>query len=686
MRPAMARLVFFPPPLVLALSAPRLVDLLATAAAPRPLLALARRSPRSLPLARAFFAAPVPDPVGDRLDLVARLATPAGKRALLDGAAAVGLPLDAALSPADLAAHVLTPPALPIVRRALLALAELSEPVFAYEHVALSPRRARPAAEAESELRAPLRARSGWSDVWIVEDDPSGRVHVALLSDDDPEVAVDVDPAAGPQPRSRAPLRYDRIDLDVPAGRVAIRTLHPHDVRPLLEAIGRAFFGDPGFFSDRPAFTSRPLEALGSAGLAAAPLPAPITRVRVIACTRELLGKGRQRSTGPSALALVESANVAGGYLPEVTLRFDIAGDETPVDVAIGLPSRFACSAPKWEPLVREALATLGMLTPGALADDAWSLFPFRHPGWRLRGALGSAAVDALIARKALRRVLSRNVTTEEVRAQGSNLLTFAVPGEPGVSYAVSSDPSVPPRDVTERDREVLALDLARFAAIRTEELRLEGEPRVRPDGASLFHGALRAKTASLGFVSVLRAPAGPAEREALAKEIAAEVFPAHAVLLVPRGRGWGSGLFEVEYDGLVDGGSALVERAVRLARLEDEVDKWRLTDAPLVIERKNRRVWFHATLMELADSGYAMLEGLARRPGEIASTREVCKWLSPAREDLQAARATRPKIVKWMAASFEAAGKAVPLEEIERVIVLEGKRGYRLGVAVRVF
>ena len=163
-------------------------------------------------------------------------------------------------------------------------------------------------------------------------------------------------------------------------------------------------------------------------------------------------------------------------------------------------------------------------------------------------------------------------------------------------------------------------------------------------------------------------------------------MFPGHAVLFVPKGRVWGSGLIEVEYDGLVEGGAALVERAVKLARLEDEVELWRLTDAPLVIHPKTRRVWFHETRMELADRGYAMIEGLARRPGEIASTREVCKWLSPAGMDMQAARATRPKVVKWMAESFEAAGKSVPMDEIERVIVLEGKRGYRLGVEVRVF
>ena len=67
-----------------------------------------------------------------------------------------------------------------------------------------------------------------------------------------------------------------------------------------------------------------------------------------------------------------------------------------------------------------------------------------------------------------------------------------------------------------------------------------------RADGASLFHGELGARDTSLRFVSVLRAPAGPAEREGLVKEIVAEAFPAHVVLLLPRGRAWGSGLFEV--------------------------------------------------------------------------------------------------------------------------------------------
>jgi hypothetical protein len=331
-------------------------------------------------------------------------------------------------------------------------------------------------------------------------------------------------------------------------------------------------------------------------------------------------------------------------------------------------------------------MASLGTMAPGALGDDAWSLFPVRHADWRLREVLGSAQVDALLAKKALARVVSRNVTTAELRAQGSNLLTFPVPGEPGVSYAIPSDPSVPTRDVAARDREVLELDVAKLAAIRAKEMKLEGKPRVRADGVTLFHGQLSSRQASLAFVSILRAPSGRTERDALAKEIASEVFPAHAVLMVPRGRAWGSGLFEVEYDGLVEGGTALVERAVRLARLEDHVDPCRLTDAPLVVHRKTRRVWFKETLMELAESGYAMIEGLAVREGEVVSGRDVCKWLSPTREDLQAAKATRPKIVKWMTRSFEGTGRKVPHEEIERVIVVEGKRGFRLGVAVRVF
>jgi hypothetical protein len=89
---------------------------------------------------------------------------------------------------------------------------------------------------------------------------------------------------------------------------------------------------------------------------------------------------------------------------------------------------------------------------------------------------------------------------------------------------------------------------------------------------------------------------------------------------------------------------------------------------------------------MALADSGYAMLEGLALRAGETVSAREVCKWISPARDDLKAAKTTRPRLVRWMETSFVDAGKKVPIAEIERVVEVDGKRGYRLGVAVRVF
>ena len=121
-------------------------------------------------------------------------------------------------------------------------------------------------------------------------------------------------------------------------------------------------------------------------------------------------------------------------------------------------------------------------------------------------------------------------------------------------------------------------------------------------------------------------------------------------------------------------------------ARLEDEVDPWRLTDAPLVVHRKMRKVCFHETLMDLPDSGYVMVEGLALRQGEFSPMREVCNWLSPAREDLQAARTTRMKLVKWMTGSLRALGQRVPLAEIDGVILSDAKRGYRLGVVAKVF
>ncbi|HEY2514387.1 MAG TPA: hypothetical protein VGI39_26160, partial [Polyangiaceae bacterium] len=585
------RLVFFPPPLAFALSvsgAP-FHRFLSLHGAPRALLSLA---PAALP--RALFAHPHEEPLASALDLLARLVAGGARRALLDAAAALALPLADlhALPTAELALHVLTlrhddPRWLGVLRRALLAIAELgADPPFAYEHVAREPRRARPLPEAASDLRPLLATALSPAtrdfDLWS-EEDPSGAYHFALLSADAPAVALDFAPSLDSRPRRYTPLRFDRVSVDVAGGRVAITTQHPEDVRAIAAAVGLALFGDAAFFGDRPAFTTRPIELLGTAGIATAPLPAPITRVRVIACTQERIRLGRRRATGSSALALFEEGpGLAVGYLPEVTLRFDLAGDDTPVDVEVRLPSRFWCGSPRWEPVIREAMAGLGMLAPGTLPDDAWSLFPVRHPDWRLREALGEGEVEALLAAGALQRVVSRNVTREELRAQGSNLLTFPIPGEPGASYAISSDPSVPSRDVTARDRELLELDVPRLAGIRAREMGLEGEPRVHDAGARVVLGTLKARTASLAFVAVLRAPASAAEESAMAKEIAADVFPAHAVVLLPKGRGVPGSLLSVEFEGLLCGGRALVERAVTLARLDEEIEPYRLTDAPL--------------------------------------------------------------------------------------------------------
>jgi hypothetical protein len=549
-------------------------------------------------------------------------------------------------------------------------------------------RRARPIEEGAARLLARARERSSWAEVWADEDD-AGVYHFALLSADDADVLVEVGAKAGPRSRAVTALRFDAIHVDVASGRIAIATHHPRDVRALATILGEALFGDPHFFSERPAFTTRPFESLVASG-SSFTLPAPITRMRVIAGTKERITEGRVRADGPRALALLEeSARLAGGYLPETTLRFDLAGEDLPVDVDVRLPWRFWCSTPKHEPLARRAMDAIGMFAPGARPDDAWSLFPVKHGAWRLRESLGDAEVEALTKAKVLRREVSRNVTARELRAHGTNYVTFPVPGEPGVHYAIASDPSVPTRDVTEKDREVLELDVKKLAALRAKQMRLAGEPRLGADGAVVRLGVLAASTTTLAFTALLRAPSGDDERAALVKEIKDAAFPGHAVLLVPRGRAWNSGLFEVEYDGLVAGGAKLTWAGVKLARLADEIDVSALSDAPLVIHRATRRAWLFGTALALADSGYVMLEGLALRPDRFSTGREVSAWLSPARaarEDTSAAKATKLKLVRWMIESFETAGKKVPTREIEKVIVAEVKKGYRLGVGVEVF
>ena len=343
------RLVFFPAPTALAITPHRLRLFLSAHGAPRALAKL-----EGLPLAGALFAASLDDRLADASDLLARLASKPGKRALVGGASAMSFPLEgaASLPPAEFAAHVLTarhedPRLHGVVKRALLTLAEMgTDAAFAYEFVAPEPQRARPLGEAADNLRT-LNQGASWSELWLHEDD-RGVYSFAFLRPDDDVVAVEVDSKLGPRSRTSSHLRFDVVAVDVAAGRIAITTRHARDVKAIKAAVGLAVFGDPRFFGDRPAFTARPIEELGSAGLAGLRLPAPILRVRVIACTKELIGEGRQRATGSRALALIEDGpRVAGGYLSEITLRFDIAGEDSPVDVEVRLPNRFRCTSPR---------------------------------------------------------------------------------------------------------------------------------------------------------------------------------------------------------------------------------------------------------------------------------------------------------------------------------------------------
>ena len=373
-----------------------------------------------------------------------------------------------------------------------------------------------------------------------------------------------------------------------------------------------------------------------------------------------------------------------GGYITRVTLRFDLRGEELPIDAFLQLPHRVDVSDRRFDALIRRALAALGFMDPGTLPDDAWTIAPYAHAEWRWIEVVGEAELRAMVAAKLVAKKRGARVSGAEFRRLGSSYVTFEVPGEPGVRYALSEDRSVPARDVLEGELVVLELDVSALEANMRREL---GATKAeRPVAGVMDIGLVTLGRARLRFFYAMRSgDAGLA-----ARITAACTNGAAAVVLVPAGRSVGDGLRLVELsvaEQLGAKGIARVLGTVAEALEIEDVEPWRLTDAEVVIERATQRVWICGVLMTaLAERSYRMIESLALRAGAVVPSKDVAEHIVGKRGKLDGVvKHVRPDLLRRVEKSFVDARKDVPAALIDQLAVMEGKRGYRLGLRARV-
>jgi hypothetical protein len=731
------RVVYFSPELAAALSPDRARALFAACGA-KALAATAAaladgRDP--LELAGCLWAKPVPFLLADRLDLVTRFCTGAGRDAFAE--AARGMVPDTSSwsdeGPVDLAARLVIEPIVGsvLVARARLRLARLPPDRSTYELRASDWRPVRAAALAE-QLQAVVGG--AWGEVWVHEDE-DGTVHAVLLYAAPAEDGCDVRPrpprarsgGAGGAPastRAPGPLRAGRRVLRADAfrftkgdaPRLVVTTARPMLLDAYAAAWGRALADDEGFFPDAPSLTLKPLQALGARGLAAAALPKGLAHAAVIACQLDTGEADRVEVRGRDVLARLAPHLREGGYLARATLRFDVEGEEHPVDAIIELPNKLTIGAPdasaggsRGARLVRAALAGLGVLSPGAIADDVTTLLPLVHPEWRWRQLVGDAGLDAMRAAGVLAAVRGEDVrrpATLALRRAGRSVIAYRVyPPKVGgpetlpilaaAYYGVAEDWALPamPLDVS-----ALAMLRLRLDAIVAHGARAMGLTRTRkpavPKGV-LWVGDLRVASGVVRFFIVVRATTGDRDRTTLGKAITRATGFGRAVVLVPRGRKLGRDFVEVELDVAEQLGAASwrpkLAEAVAALGIEDEVPVELLVPegVRLVVDTRRERVILDGVpLVKLGDSAYRMLLTLAVRGkgGEVVPGRELDRAISGARGTDGAARMASFHLRRWVDESFASAGRAVPADVMETgLVVAVGRKGWKLTVPAAV-
>ena len=667
-----------PSPELLLSFSPAVLDLLLSTFGRPP--ATERATP--LDLARILFASPAPPKLHRALLFISRFSTAAGRGALVEAARAVRDPrADAWLieSPADVAAKLAVERAIAkgrarrtagrIADLALLRMERELPERPTYELLAKAPL-------ARDPSLAPLLARSlrpiavdTWSHV-----DPDGTLRVALFIRLPTITRHVLDRAGRIASRTEANVAVDFLTVSPDGARVTLCTAIPELLPRYADALG---------LSLGPSFTLKPLHDLTPETLARVTLPRGVRAITLVGIRRRTPDGARLEIRARDVLAAGDLLGASrAGYVDRATIRVDL-GDRT-VDAFLQLPHRIEIADPAYESEVRAALAALGLFDPGALPDDARSLAPYTHPDWRWRGVVGDEGFAALVRGKRVVRVEVAHVATEALRMHGTSYAVRAVPAAKDTEYALAEDRAYGARLVEPEERVAWRLDRDALAAAMRADL---GASKVGPASAIAIDGVLdlgvvALKSGKLRFVYAMGAPPrGWLETARRGCGIGATL-----VVLVPRGHTEGlDGVLAVELDvdeqlGVKRVGRAL-GRAAEALGLASEVEAWRTCAEEVVIETATQSVWICGVLVPLADLPYRFLELLAKS-GRVVPTKELGAQLSSASLADEAARRAKMKLEAQVS---ECLARAGVVWDVARLVVTEGKKGYRIGVSVRI-
>lgn len=653
-----------------------------------------------LAVAEALFTRRFPTGLADLLDEIARFEGEPAREALLEAAADRRFSHDDWLArPAvDVGAKVArgaakSPALQAIARRAHIRIGRRYAPrAFYEERLVVRARASRPTLFEEA---ARLVHGEGLVRVFLA-DTEDGVVRAAIIHRG-PAVRVVVDDETK-RVRARVirPLACDVVRWDASRGRVSFVLARPAALVAWKEALVTAT-GAP-LYDERPAFTTKPLHAVGTRWLEAVKRRGGRVReMEAVAC--ELDDGHRFSVRGDKVLDALYRRLGHGGYIYRITLRLRIEGASRPTDVTLELPNKLLISEPRWEEEVRIALDALALTDAGVLKDDLASLAPFVHPAWRWMELLGEDGFFSTAHLGRLIEVQSRRAGELRHRPWGSMFTVFDVEGE-NAMYAVAEDAAAPAHTVTEEAVVRWRLDQGALAEAFRRELELE--PLVvkpAPQGI-LPLGVLPARGASIAFFLLL-AVVPEAQCAALREAVRAACAKGRTpVVLVGEGRTLHGGITEIAVTPLeqVAGPSIrrLIAAAAEATGLSEELDpwRWRTREAPLVLMRRTREAWLGRVKLSISPAqfdGLLLLSGARAVAGKNGQS--VRDWTTPSKigEALspqaqipeQIARKTFADLDDRMNVSFAEAGETLPEAWKGGLVEMRRRQGYRLKVGV---
>jgi hypothetical protein len=232
-------------------------------------------------------------------------------------------------------------------------------------------------------------------------------------------------------------------------------------------------------------------------------------------------------------------------------------------------------------------------------------------------------------------------------------------------------------------------LVLARVVAKGRREMGLSrGERGIKLPRGICHVGDLRVDSGVVRFFYVVRAAVGEKERAALGRAIVRATGFGRAVALVPRGRKLDRDFVELELGVREQLGAAgwrgKLAEAVRALAIEGEVEAWRLAgeDVRVVVDRKRDRVALDGVpLVKMGESGVRLVRVLAAKgDGAAVPTKETDRAIAGARQTEGATRNAVYRMRRWIAESFEAAGRAVPADvDASGLVTFVKGEGWRL-------